>query len=94
MSTFRLNTAYDITLGAASALGPAPMLIGSRALRLVSTGNCYVAIGPNPVAVVGASTLILAGATATFVTAAIGDQIAVIRATGAAGVLNVTELTH
>jgi hypothetical protein len=58
-------------------------------VRLCATSDCYIVIGPNPVAAVGGG-LLLPAMTAEYFWISPGDRIAVIQLT-AAGSLNIVE---
>ncbi len=85
-------TAYNVTMGAASVTGTRVTPVAVLAVRLLTDTDCYVTIGPSPVATVTTSMRVKSGFPERF-TIHGGDQVAVIPVTGSTGSLNVTELT-
>ena len=85
----RLGVSYSIPIGTTAASGPATSA-GVLRVRIAATNSCYIAIGTNPTATVGTSTLISGSIAGEEFTINPGETISVVAST-AGGSLNVTE---
>jgi hypothetical protein len=92
----RPGYSYNIATGTASATGTRTTPIGVIALRLCTTQDCFVNVGPGTIVATGStgnSMLIRASLPGEIFKANANDQVSVIQS-GTAGVLNVTEMTR
>ncbi len=90
----RLGFAYSVPITTTSTTATRVDAFGDVTVRLASTADCWVSIGPpGVVATVANSTLIRSSVAGEMFTIGNGEQVAVI-STAAGGTLNVTEMSE
>lgn len=84
---YQLLASQNLAVGSSSVASTA-FAQTTRQVRLVSTADCYIAIGPSAVATT--SSTFLPGGVVEYIQARPGDVVAAIQST-ASGTLNITE---